>query len=200
MSAKEQQMESAPRLYKVISADGSPLHGGTGQWSLPVDGRPGEWMPTVERVRVCLSGYHLTSSPPSWLKPRCRIFLAEGRGASEAEGSKTAYASARLLREVTLGDWDLRLFAADCAEHVLHFYEAKFPKDDRPRKAIEAARKYARGELTAAAAADADAADADAAAADAAAAAADAAATAEREWQRERWEWYVNQAYPEAKA
>src|ERR1035437_414779 len=32
------------------------------------------------------------------------------------------------------------LVAADFAEHVLHLYESKYPGDDRPRKAIEAAR------------------------------------------------------------
>lgn len=31
-------------------------------------------------------------------------------------------------------------FACRCAEHVLHFYEDKYPNDDRPRKAIEKAR------------------------------------------------------------
>ena len=32
------------------------------------------------------------------------------------------------------------LIAADFAESVLHIFEGKFPSDDRPRKAIEAAR------------------------------------------------------------
>jgi len=31
-------------------------------------------------------------------------------------------------------------FACRCAERVLHFYEEKYPNDDSPRKAIEAAR------------------------------------------------------------
>src|SRR3990167_7169745 len=31
-------------------------------------------------------------------------------------------------------------FAADCAERVLHIYEARYPGDDRPRRAIAAAR------------------------------------------------------------
>jgi len=44
----------------------------------------------------------------------------------------------------------LRLFAADCADHVLPIVEARYPNDDRPRKAIEAARAYARGEIDAA--------------------------------------------------
>jgi len=37
----------------------------------------------------------------------------------------------------------LALWAADCAEHVLPFFEDKYPNDDRPRKAIEAGRKWA---------------------------------------------------------
>ena len=79
----------------------------------------------------------------------------------------------------------LMLWAADCAEHVLPYFEAQYPEDDRPRKALEAARAWARGELTmskarhAALAAHAAARDADNAAARAAAhAAGHAAATA----------------------
>ena len=34
------------------------------------------------------------------------------------------------------------LFAVLCAESVLHLFEEKHPNDDRPRKAIEAARNY----------------------------------------------------------
>jgi len=38
-------------------------------------------------------------------------------------------------------------WAADCAERVLPYFEAAFPDDDRPRKAIEAARAWACGEI-----------------------------------------------------
>src|SRR5919202_3039255 len=51
----------------------------------------------------------------------------------------------------TLQDADhhrLALWAADCAEHVLHFFEQVRPSDDRPRRAIELARAWARGEIT----------------------------------------------------
>ncbi len=41
----------------------------------------------------------------------------------------------------------LVLWAADCAEHVLPYFEEKYPKDDRPRNAIEAGRAWARGEI-----------------------------------------------------
>jgi len=86
-----------------------------------------------------------------------------------------------------------RLIAADFAETVLHIFESNRPGDSRPRQAIQAARDFANGLITAeqmetaryayAAAADAYAADAYAADADAYAAyaaydAADAAADA----------------------
>jgi len=56
-----------------------------------------------------------------------------------------------LHRGGTLQDADHRLlavWAADCAQHVLHFFEQTQPSDDRPRRAIEQARAWARGEIT----------------------------------------------------
>ena len=41
----------------------------------------------------------------------------------------------------------LALWAADCAEHVLHHFESVQPSDPRPRRAIEQARAWARGEV-----------------------------------------------------
>ena len=51
----------------------------------------------------------------------------------------------------TLGDDDHRLlamWAADCAEHVLLHFEQARPGDDRPRRAIDLGRAWARGEIT----------------------------------------------------
>ena len=50
----------------------------------------------------------------------------------------------------TLQDADhhrLALWAADCAEHVLHYFEHVRSGDDRPRRAIDLARAWARGEI-----------------------------------------------------
>jgi hypothetical protein len=41
----------------------------------------------------------------------------------------------------------LALWAAACAEHVLHLFEAGRPEDPRPRQAIEHARAWTRGEV-----------------------------------------------------
>jgi hypothetical protein len=40
----------------------------------------------------------------------------------------------------------LALWAATCAEHVLHLFERSRPHDDRPRRAIDAIRAWARGD------------------------------------------------------
>jgi hypothetical protein len=42
----------------------------------------------------------------------------------------------------------LALWAASCAEHVLHLFESAKPDDRRPREAIEHARAWVRGEVS----------------------------------------------------
>ncbi len=49
---------------------------------------------------------------------------------------------------VAPSDWrSLALWAADCAERVLPFFEAKYPDDHRPRMAVDATRAWVRGEI-----------------------------------------------------
>lgn len=55
-----------------------------------------------------------------------------------------------IRRGGTLTDEDHRLlavWAASCAEHVLHLFESAEPADTRPRDAIAHARAWARGEV-----------------------------------------------------
>ena len=55
-----------------------------------------------------------------------------------------------IRRGGTLTDSDhqlLALWAAACAEHVLPLFEAVQPSDPRPRRAIEQARAWVRGEV-----------------------------------------------------
>src|SRR5260221_9282485 len=56
-----------------------------------------------------------------------------------------------IRRGGTLSDPDhhlLALWAALCAEHVLHLFESAQPDDPQPREAIEHARAWVRGEAT----------------------------------------------------
>lgn len=55
-----------------------------------------------------------------------------------------------IRRGGTLTDADhrlLALWAAQCAEHVLHLFEQEEPSDARPREAIAAARAWAGGDM-----------------------------------------------------
>jgi hypothetical protein len=55
-----------------------------------------------------------------------------------------------IRRGGTLTDSDhrlLALWAAACAEHVLHLFESVQPSDPRPRHAIEHVRAWTRGEI-----------------------------------------------------
>jgi len=136
--------------YKVLNTDGSCYHGGVGTWHLPQGKRPGKWMPRLSaKLQLCLVGYHLVTADQlvNWLGPA--IFVAEGRGASVSDEGKTAFAQARLSSQCAGWNKDTaRLFACDCAEHVLPLFEAKRPHDPRPRQAIETARRYADGKAS----------------------------------------------------
>ena len=55
-----------------------------------------------------------------------------------------------IRRGGTLSDKDhylLAVWAAKCAEHVLHYFEEKYPNDKRPEIAIQSAIAWAKGEM-----------------------------------------------------
>jgi hypothetical protein len=143
------------KYFKVLDENGCSCHGGEAEWSLPQrndDGTwtPGEWMPEIEgELKPCRNGYHVVTLEqlPMWLSER--VFEVEVGDEIMHEDDKLVTRTCRLTRECT--GWNertARLFACDCAEHVLSLYEAKYPDDDRPRKAIEVARRYAEGTAT----------------------------------------------------
>lgn len=170
--------------YKVLNEDGSACYGGHGQWSLPHDGKPGEWMPDiVGELVLCENGYHLCREGNllDWLGPA--IYEAEAGGGIVDGDNKIACTRARLLHRLKWDERIARLFACDCAEQVLPLFEQKYPDDARPRQCIETTRRFANGEAT----------DEELAAAGAAAgAAAKAVWAAEREWQTKRLMQYLH--------
>jgi hypothetical protein len=168
------------KYYKVLGKGGVPCNGGTGQWYLPKDGKPGRWMPKIRNIEPCVRGYHLCRKEDilQWLN--AEIYEAEGRGEFiRHDNNKEVFPEARLIRKIeNWNEKNARLFAADCADHVLHIFEKERPNNDRPRRAIQAARDFALGKIEAAARAAAGAAAGDAAWAAAWAAAMEAARAA----------------------
>src|SRR5690606_3074010 len=106
-------------------------------------------MPAIPDPVPCNRGYHLCRDAADllkWLGPT--IWVAEVDGKVVAHRDKVVAERARLLRRLPWDERTAREFAADCAERALAVYEAAYPGDDRPRRAVEVARAYARGEAT----------------------------------------------------
>jgi len=88
-------------FYKVIAADGSPVHGGRGTWSLPTDTEPGEWWEVEGDIVPCHSGLHITDleNLDTWAQQQGDhlIYRAEVEGDVIDHGNKFVARKMRLL-------------------------------------------------------------------------------------------------------
>jgi len=117
---------------------------------LPHDGQPGEWTPTIDYIRPCERGWHVTDEKHllDWCSGN-QLYEVETRGKIIEGKDKAVCQSIRLVRQIEgWNDRNLRLFACWCAEQVLPIYERDYPNEKRQRQAIETARKFANGEAT----------------------------------------------------
>jgi len=94
------------KLFKVVGPEGQAVHGGSLNWSLPENDKPGKWHSVKGEIEVCHRGLHLTPSPIDFWLPNSRVFEAEYRGdvddsqLGQKRESKVAVREARLVREV----------------------------------------------------------------------------------------------------
>ena len=132
-------------LYKFLRADlVSPyaLH----QWA------EGKWLDVEGELEMCETGIHVCRPQDLVYWIDAELWEMETRGEVLQGGDKLCVRSARPLHRIeTWHEKSARLFTADCAEDVLHIFEAYRPTDLRPREVITAARRYAVGEIDAAA-------------------------------------------------
>ena len=146
-------------LFKVLDENGASYHfvprpfskerERKRKWFLPEGNQPGQWMPTVEALKVHQLGYYLRRGQNllDWLGPT--IYLAEARGEKLEGKNEICVQQARLIKKCE--SWNKNtaiLFACDCAERILPIFEKTRPEDHRPRKAIETTRKYLAGKAT----------------------------------------------------
>ncbi len=143
--------------YKFLSAGGQATHADHDEpffWSLPTfneDGSytPGEWMPGVEWLDICGSGYHVTTEEHllEWAL-EC-LYEAEVRGACIESDTKSSHQQARLLKPVeTWNARSVRLFACDCVEHALDNLKRPLPDRDKVKEVVAVCRRYAQGKAT----------------------------------------------------
>lgn len=103
-------------LYKVLGKNGEAVNSGNGAWN-----RNGKWMPPIEGELIpCENGYHLCRREDliDWFGPT--IWEAEHKGEIVEADNKVVVREARITKKL---DWDettARLFAIDCAAHVMH--------------------------------------------------------------------------------
>ena len=186
------KIEKSPEGLKIITAPDLESHS-----EIPGDGYEGEWLDNGElEVRVA-------PDVSDCVKSELEAYIRKTYKTRQKMIDKliiyylaTGVLPDRFYEHSKLDDRKLRLFACDCAERALPFFEKSYPNDKRPRISIEMARKFANGEVTneemTAAWAAAEVA-AEVAAWDAARDAARAAAwDAAIEWQAEKLLEYIN--------
>lgn len=169
-------------------------------WPLPTPESPGEWLEVSGELVMCENGLHVCEAEHllSWID--YALFEVEVDGERlDDQSQKICARRARLVRRVE--SWNpssARLFAADCAEHVLSIFENTVANDDRPRLAIAAAREFGDGNAASATsaweAADAASSATPASPARAAVSAARAAATATAAWAADAAAWAADAA------
>lgn len=103
MAKKAAATSAAPVWYKVVGPKGQAISGGSGVWKMPKGDKPGDWMPKVDYVHACHSGYHLIPKHGirSWANPGYQLCIAEGRGIQDDgrhSDGKVAFAEARIIK------------------------------------------------------------------------------------------------------
>ena len=136
---------SAP-LYKWLQADRTTP---TQKFRWPEDETL--WTPNVKPV-LCKSGWH-GMEEKDVLKhlPGVGAVLYEVEVRGEVVKGDDKFCAESMRFKYVVGEAterNLRLFACDVAEDVLSAFESEYPNDQRPRTAIEVARRYALGEAT----------------------------------------------------
>ena len=130
-------------LYKTLNGTvGSYGHGDYAEY-LPHGKRPGKWLPKVLHPVLCESGYHVCRDMSEVLTHAGRdLWEVEVRGSCDTGDDKASCEQMRLLRRVDgWNERNLRHFAVDCAESVLHL--AQEDQRELLQACLDVTRAYA---------------------------------------------------------
>ena len=137
MMTTEKQTAGIRMGFKFVQSDLRSKNGHEAPWVV------GEWRKHEGALAMCEQGFHYCKDALDSLKYVYgdRWFMVEVRGEEQTEGNKTVACEMRLVREIPMKAVAVR-FALACAGMVLDKFESKYPDDDRPRKAMEAAKAW----------------------------------------------------------
>lgn len=101
----------------------------------------GKWY-KENNISICHRGFHASKRAIDAMSyVNCEVLaLVEVRGKSEKEKDKECWSEMRLVKTYKWTKKDSIALAIYSAELVIDNFEKKYPDDDRPRKAIEAAK------------------------------------------------------------
>ena len=108
--------------------------------------KKGQWETCNETLNICHVGFHCSKGIYQAFSYVQGELLAEVevKGKHLTGTDKECWEKMRIVRVYRWKKIDSVLFAIYAARLVLKLYEDKYPNDDRPRKAIEAAENYAK--------------------------------------------------------
>ena len=124
--------------YKWLTSNMRSMRGNL-TWKL------GEWKKYSGKLKICKRGLHASPTPLDSLEYIYgnRWFIVEYSGNVIKEDDKFVASKMRIVKELD-SKRILIPFACLCARRCLKNYEKEYPKDFRPRKAIEAAEECIR--------------------------------------------------------
>ena len=102
-----------------------------------------EWYKAKGKLSMCANGFHCSVKPLDALSYVGGEVLAivEVRGKSEKQSDKQCWSEMRIAKAYKWTKKDSVALSIYSAELVLKNFEKKYPDDNRPRKALEAAKK-----------------------------------------------------------
>lgn len=104
----------------------------------------GKWEKYPDKLEMCESGFHASVRAIDAMRyVGCEILaLVEVKGNHLEQHDKQVWESMRIVKAYEWKKKDSVAMAIFCAELVIGIYEKKYPDDNRPRKAIEAAKAW----------------------------------------------------------
>ena len=104
----------------------------------------GAWKRRTGEIELCENGFHCSQKPLdalSYVKGEI-IAQVEVAGLSDIGHDKECWQRMKIIHAWHWAKEDSVALAIFAAEKVIGLYEKQYPGDDRPRKAIEAAKAY----------------------------------------------------------